>query len=379
MNDVFIVKAKRTAVGKIGGILATQRPEVLAASVIKEIVAGLPFPEIDGVVLGNAVGEGGNIARLSLLESGLPVGVPGVTVDVQCGSGLEAIIVAARHIQAGDGDVYLAGGVESTSLEPKRIAANMAGNRREWHQTIERARFSPESLGDPDMAEAAENVAEQRKIGRDAQDEYTAESYRRAWAAEQKGLFRDEKIAAHRDLADEGIRQMPDRLLKRVPPLYSGGTVTAANSCAKSDGAALVLLMSKQACVRYHMKPMLAFVDAARAGYDPHFASISPVPAIRKLLAKQKQDLSDIDLIELNEAYAVQMVALQQELGLDKEKLNVSGGALAIGHPYGASGAINVCRLAAEMKRRDAKFGLSAIGAAGGLGIAALFANVVDE
>ncbi|WP_078394399.1 acetyl-CoA C-acyltransferase [Shouchella patagoniensis] len=367
MNEVFIVRAKRTVIGQKRGLLANNRPEKLAAMVFHHLTDGIPFEQIDGVILGNAVGEGGNIARLSLLEAGLSMSIPGTTIDGQCGSGLDAIITAARQIQVGAGEVYIAGGTESTSLEPERIPTNGLA-------PLTRARFSPETIGDPDMAVAAENVATLYGISREQQDAYAARSYERAYIAEQEGRFRQEKIYEHRYLADEGIRKVSERLLKRMPSISNqAGSVTAINSCAKSDGAAAVLLMSKEACERLGFDPILTFIDGASAGCDPNLASFSPVPAIRKLLDRQKLRLDQVDLVEWNEAYAAQMVACSQELNLDASKLNRSGGALTLGHPYGASGAINVVRLVHEMSSSGAKIGLSAVGAAGGNGTAALF------
>ncbi|WP_353625964.1 thiolase family protein [Bacillus sp. JCM 19041] len=221
---------------------------------------------------------------------------------------------------------------------------------------------------------AAENVATLYGISRKQQDAYTARSYERAFVAEQEGRFRQEKIKEHRHLADEGIRQVSERLLKRMPSISGPtGSVTAANSCAKSDGAAAVLVMSKEACERLGFDPIVTFIDGASAGCDPNLASLSPVPAIRKLFCRQKLTVDQVDLIEWNEAYAAQMVACSQELKVDINKLNRSGGALTLGHPYGASGAINVVRLVHEMANSGAEIGLSTVGAAGGNGTAALF------
>lgn len=371
MNDVYLVKAKRSVVGKIGGILSLTPPEKVAAAVLAELGTGLPT--IDGVVMGNAVGEGGNIARHALLEAGLNEGVSGLTVDSQCASGLDAILIASRFIQAGAGDIYLAGGVESTSLEPIRMRASEK-------KALSRAAFAPADIGDPDMAVSAELVADRFGVSRARQDQYALESYRRAYQAQEEARFEDEKIDAHKGIKDEGIRQVSERLLHRMPPITNpNGTITAANSCEKSDGAAAVLLMSKKACMEAGIHPWLKFVDGVRAGYDPNYASLSPLKAVRTLLKRQSLQIDSVDRIEFNEAYAAQIIACAEQLQLDLTRVNVSGGALTLGHPYGASGAINVCRLFREMDRSAASYGMAVIGAAGGVGCAALFQRVDEQ
>ncbi|GAF13743.1 3-ketoacyl-CoA thiolase [Bacillus sp. JCM 19045] len=369
MNEVYIVKAKRSVIGKIGGILSTVPPEKVAAAVLAEVAEDLPA--IDGVILGNAVGEGGNLARHSLLEAGLDQRISGLTVDSQCASGLDAILTAARFIQAGAGDCYLAGGVESTSLEPTRFRAGE-------QLALKRAAFAPAQIGDPDMAQSAEQVASRFAISKVRQDQYAYECYRRSYQAHLHGQFEEEKIRAHQGIKDEGIRQMTERLLERVPPINgTNGTITAANSCEKSDGAAVVVLMSKKACIAAGITPWLTFVDGVRAGFDPNYASLSPLHGVETLLERQSLSITAIDRIEFNEAYAVQLIACSEQLQLDLARVNVSGGALALGHPYGASGAINVCRLFYEMQRSDARYGMAVIGAAGGVGCAALFKKVI--
>ncbi|RQW22708.1 acetyl-CoA C-acyltransferase [Bacillus sp. C1-1] len=367
MNAVYVVKAKRTVIGKKGGIHKKVSPEKLAAAVLAELGKALP---VDGVIMGNAVGEGGNIARHSLLEAGFHPSVPGLTVDSQCGGGLEAIVTAARFIQAGAGDCYLAGGVESTSLEPARF--------RVGEKTpIPRASFAPADIGDPDMAASAESVAEEFRITRAQQDAYALESYRRAYEADLEGRFDEEKILAHQGIRDEGIRKLSERLVKRMPPLtMPSGTITAANSCEKSDGAAAVILMSEKACREAGVKPWLQFVDSVSAGDDPNYASISPIRAIQKLLYRNSLHIDAIGRMEFNEAYAAQLIACGKHIPLSFSRVNVSGGALTLGHPYGASGAINVCRLFHELLRCNMKYGIATVGAAGGVGTAALFKKV---
>lgn len=318
--------------------------------------------EIDEVILGNVVGPGGNLARLAALEAGLPLTVTGMTIDRQCSAGLEAIRTACHFIQGNAGSCYIAGGVESasTSAFPKR------------------AQFSPERLGDPDMGVAAENVARKYKITKKMQDGYALLSYTRSWSAFQKGLYTDEVIPFDDIEIDENLhkeRNM-EALLNRAKPIFvkDSGTVTAANSCAVNDGAAAVLVMEEGLALEFHMKPVLRFVGSEVNGTHPDYPGISPVLAIRNLLKRNNLTMKNIDLVEINEAFASKIVACAQELSIPYEKLNVSGGALTTGHPYGASGAIIVGRLFHEVQRRKGlKYVLAAIGSAGGVGLAVLF------
>ncbi|AXI09924.1 acetyl-CoA C-acyltransferase [Oceanobacillus zhaokaii] len=375
MNTPVIVQAKRTAVGKIGGMFKNIPPENLGAAVIREIIveSSINPHSIDEVILGNAVGPGGNIARLTALTAGIPVDVPAVTVDRQCGSGLEAINIACRNIQSGAGDIYIAGGIESSSLAPWKLEkpTSLYGAPT----LFTRARFSPESIGDPDMGIAAENVAEAYQISREEQDLFAYNSHQKAITARDAGRFLDEIVDLQGKNDDECPRpQLTMSTLTKLRPVFKeNGTVTAGNACPVNDGAAAVLIMSEQKCLEFGLQPLLKFVDATSAGVDPNLLGIGPVPAVRKLLKRAQLTITDVDLVELNEAFASQVLASQQQLGISDDKLNVGGGALAFGHPYGASGAILVTRLLTEIQRLQGKYAIATLGIGGGLGLATLF------
>lgn len=360
MTKAVVVKAKRTLIGKKDGWLKHYAPEQLAAFVIQALVSDLSEP-VDEVILGNAVGPGGNIARLSALESGLPASVPGLTIDRQCGSGLEAIRLACHLVESGAGQIYLAGGVESTSQSPYE----------------QRARFSPEEWGDPDMGIAAESVAELYGITREQQDEYALMSYRRAVQSLKKGYFSDEMVKID-DLPkqDEGInpRMNYERMLRRLSPCFKeGGTITLGNCCGVNDGAAAVLVMSEEKAKELGYRPVLRFIGSAVAGVDPNYPALGPIPAISSLLHAHSLTMQDIDLVELNEAFASKVIACAGALSIPYEKLNAEGGAIAFGHPYGASGAVLVTRLFHEYQRYDAKYAIASIGIGGGIGLAVLW------
>jgi acetyl-CoA C-acetyltransferase len=355
-----IVQAKRTPIGKKNGILHTFQPHELLAPILHHL-ASKTENKIDDVIIGNVVGPGGNVARLSALEAGLPLNVPGVTLDRQCSAGLEAIRMACYLIQGGAGTCYLAGGVESTSTSPFPA----------------RARFSPDSFGDPDMGIAAEFVAQKYEITREKQDEYTLLSYKRSMEAYRKGLYEDEILALDQlDKDEEFLKERNmEKLLKRARPVFvkDEGTVTAANSCGIHDGACAVLVMEENKANDLGFQPILRFIDSQVYGVDPRYPGIAPVPAIQQLLEKNQLTIADLDLIEINEAFATKIVACAQELSIPFNKLNVNGGALTLGHPYGASGAILLTRLFYEgQRRKKSKYVLAAIGSGGGIGIAML-------
>lgn len=374
MHKPVIISAKRTAIGKLGGIYKYTPPHVLMAHLIKSLLkeTGLKADLVDEVIIGNAVGPGGNLARLSLLEAGLPHTVPGVTVDRQCGSGLEAVNLAARLIQSGAGDIYLAGGVESTSLEPKRIALPSSENGAS--RPMERAQFSPHFIGDPDMGVAAENVARHYQITREKQDEFALSSHKKAISAQIDGRFKSEIISYQAFFKDEGPRKnMSLKLLERVSPAFvKDGTVTAGNACGLNDGASLILIMSLEKARTLNLGPQLHFIDATSAGVDPNLLGLGPIPAVNKLLKRQNLLISDIDVFEFNEAFASQVIASVENLKIPYDRLNLGGGAIAFGHPYGASGAVLITRLLTEMKRHKLKRGIATLGIAGGLGLATL-------
>ncbi|OAB44718.1 thiolase family protein [Paenibacillus glacialis] len=378
MTEAVIVMAKRTPIGKMGGILSTLEPEALLAPLIQHMVAETTLPEelIDDVIIGNVVGPGGNIARVAALEAGLPVTVPGVTVDRQCGSGLEAINIAARFIQSGAGEVYLAGGVESTSRAPWKMAKPQTLMGVPHLYT--RAHFTPISYGDPDMGIAAENVAKQYVISREEQDLYSLKSHQKAIHSQQTGRFQQEIVPIQVNGQWITVDECPrantslDKLQQLSPIFLEQGTVTAGNACPLNDGAALVLIMSREKCQELNLKPILRVVDAQAAGVDPNYLGMGPVPAVQKVLRRQLLTVADLNIVEFNEAFASQVLASLKELHIPQEKVNRGGGALAIGHPYGASGAILMTRLCAEMLHKPYKRGLATLGIGGGIGLATL-------
>ncbi|MWV42786.1 acetyl-CoA C-acyltransferase [Paenibacillus sp. HJL G12] len=378
MTEAVIVMAKRTPIGRMGGALSGLEPEALLAPLIQHIVSetGLPKDAIDDVIIGNVVGPGGNIARVAALEAGLPVTVPGITIDRQCGSGLEAINIALRLIQSGAGEVYLAGGVESTSRAPWKMAKpqTLTG----VPQIYTRARFTPSSYGDPDMGIAAENVARTFAISREEQDRYALNSHQKTVRSQQSGRFHEEIVPLEvhgKWIADDECPRANTSLekLQKLPPVFmEQGTVTAGNACPLNDGAALVLIMSRRKCHELQLQPILRVVDAQAIGVDPHILGIGPVPAVQKLLKRQQLNTDDLDIIEFNEAFASQVLACLNELEIPQDKVNLGGGALSIGHPYGASGAILMTRLCAEMLLKPFKRGLATMGIGGGIGLATL-------
>lgn len=388
-RKAVIVRAKRTPIGKIGGMLREIPPEQLVAVLIKDLIkeTGLDPALIEDLILGNTVGPGGNLGRLSALTAGLPVSVPGLTVDRQCGSGLEAIIQAARAVQAGAGDIYLAGGVESTSLAPWKM--EKPATPYQLPRLYSRARFSPDSVGDPEMGEAAENVAELYHISRADQDLYAFNSHQKAVSSQDEGRFESEITPIVWKTKEGDIRITDDECprrdtslekLGRLSPVFrEGGTVTAGNACPINDGAALALVMSEEKARELRLSPVLEFIDATVAGVDPNLLGIGPVPAVEKLFQRQGLTSKDLDYVEFNEAFASQVLASLRGLEIPEDRVNWGGGALALGHPYGASGAILVTRLTAEAAHFRGKLGLATLGIGGGLGLAALFRSCLGS
>ncbi|OWA37945.1 acetyl-CoA acetyltransferase [Saccharibacillus sp. O16] len=381
----MIVLARRTPIGRAGGALRPLEPEKLLAPLISAILSTVPIPpsSIDDVIIGNTIGPGGNIGRLAALESGLPVSVPGMTVDRQCGSGLEAVNLAARLIQSGAGEVYLAGGVESVSRAPWKMAKPETPTGIPSIYT--RARFIPERYGDPDMGIAAENVARKYNISRAEQDKYALNSHRKAVHAQLTGRFEQEivplDVQGNKIGADECPRATTSlKQLEELKPVFAeDGTVTAGNACPLNDGAALVLLMSSDGCRKMKLRPVMKWVDAQASGVDPQLLGIGPVPAVRTLLERHKLTASDLDYMEFNEAFASQTLASLRLLHIPENRVNRAGGALALGHPYGASGAILITRLYAEMLQHPFRRGMAAMGIGGGMGLAALVEAVEWE
>ncbi|GAU71191.1 acetyl-CoA acetyltransferase [Streptomyces sp. NBRC 110611] len=399
-----VVAARRTPIGRAGGALAGIEASQLVAAVIRDVLADARTEpaRVCDVLVGNAAGGGGNLARLAALEAGLPMDVPGVTVDRQCGSGLEAVVLACRLVAAGAGEVYLAGGGESVSTAPWRVRQpRRRGGMPEFYA---RARFAPESVGDPDMGVAAENVATRYGITRDRQDAFALRSHRRAVSAQRSGRFAAELTPVPTDhglvTRDECPRPgTSPAALSALRPLFAApgeGTVTAGNSCPLNDGAAMVLVTSRSVARALGHRRALAFVDASTAGVDPNLLGIGPVAATRRLLARRPDLATDppdgplpgpgsggrgiaAARIEFNEAFAAQVLASLDALDIAEERINLDGGALALGHPFGASGAVLVTRLFSQLVRAPAPDlppgarGLAMLGIAGGMGLTALF------
>ena len=394
MRDVLVVDGVRTPMGRFAGALAHVRPDDMAAHVIAEIVArnSVPGDEIDDVLWGaaNQAGEDNrNVARMAALLAGLPPEVPGATVNRLCGSGLEAINGAYREIAVGESEIALAGGSESMTRAPFVTAkAEFAFDRRaEVYDTTLGWRFTnprlEEKYGSHRMGETAEIVAEQLGISREDQDAFALESHRRAVAARDEGRFKDEIVPIEIPQrkgdpivvdADEPPR--PDtsleKLAKLKPAFVDNGTVTPGNSAGINDGAACTLLASEEAAERHGWRPLARVVTSAVAGVEPRVMGLGPIYATRKALDRAGLTVGDIDLIELNEAFAAQSLACIRELGLDPERVNVNGGAIALGHPLGCSGARILTALVHEMGRREAHYGLATMCIGVGQGIATI-------
>lgn len=376
MNTPVIVAAKRTPFGKYGGALRSLEPEMLLKPLLLHLSEQCPELKYrtDDVILGNVVGNGGNIARKSLLEAGLSETIPGLTLDRQCGSGLESIMYACRMIQAGAGQIYLAGGVESTSRAPWKIKRPQSVYDTAMPDIYERASFAPEGQ-DPSMIEAAENVAQRYDISREAQDDFAYQSHQRTLRAIERGHLANEMlpltVKGQRVERDESVKpRLRKKLLSRMKPLISSGTVTAGNCCMKNDGAVVLLVMEARTARALGYNHGLQFVDGLTQGVDPTLLGIGPIPAVETLLERNRTRMGDIETVELNEGFASQVLACQRELGISATQLNRWGGAIATGHPYGASGAALVTRL---FSMKCDGLTLATMGVGGGMGNAILF------
>jgi 3-oxoadipyl-CoA thiolase len=387
VSRAVVLSAVRTPVGRYGGALADERPDDLAALVIAEAVAraGVPAEEIEDVWFGaaNQAGEDNrNVARMAVLLAGLPESVAGVTVNRLCASGLSAVVGACHAVAAGDGDLFVAGGVESMSRAPLVMAKPEVpfprGNRTVWDTTLGwrfpnprlEEKFPLESMG-----ETGENVAERYGVSREEQDAFALRSHTRWAEAYEAGRFDDELVAVGEVERDEHPR--PDTSLEKLaglrPAFREGGTVTAGNSSGINDGAAALVVASEEKARSLGVEPLGGFVGSAVAGVDPRVMGIGPVPAVQKLLARMGVGVDELDLVELNEAFASQSLVVIRELGLDEERVNVNGGAIALGHPLGMSGARLVVTLLHELRRRGGRYGLATLCVGVGQGQAALF------
>jgi acetyl-CoA C-acetyltransferase len=387
MPRAVILSAVRTPVGRYGGGLAEVRPDDLAATAIAAAVerSGVPAGEIEDVWLGcaNQAGEDNrNVARMAALLAGLPESVAGVTVNRLCASGLSAVVGACHAVAAGDGDLFVAGGVESMSRAPLVMAkperAFPRGNQTIWDTTLGWRFPNPrmeELFPLESMGETGENVAERWGISREEQDAFAVTSQQRWAAADAEGRFADELVPVGELTRDEHPRGDTDaaKLAALKPAFRKDGTVTAGNSSGINDGAAALVIASEEKAKALGIQPLGAFVGSAVAGVDPRVMGIGPVPAVRKLLGRVGIDAAAIDLVELNEAFASQSLAVIRELELDPERVNVNGGAIALGHPLGMSGARLVVSLLHELGRRGGRYGIATMCVGVGQGQAALF------
>ena len=373
--------------GRYGGALSGERPDDLAALVISEAVsrAGVPGEAIEDVYFGaaNQAGEDNrNVARMAALLAGLPESVAGVTLNRLCASGLSAVVGACHAIAAGDGDLFVAGGVESMSRAPLAMAkpdtAFPRGNQTVWDTTLG-WRFPNPRLEEvfplESMGETGENVAERHGVSREEQDAFALQSQQRWAAADEAGRFADELVPVGDVVRDEHPRPdtSAEKLAALKPAFREGGSVTAGNSSGINDGAAALVIASEERARELGAEPLGAYVGSAVAGVDPRVMGIGPVPAVQKLLGRTGVEAGELDLVELNEAFASQSLVVIRELGLDPEQVNVNGGAIALGHPLGMSGARLVVSLLHELRRRDGRYGLATLCVGVGQGQAALF------
>jgi acetyl-CoA C-acetyltransferase len=394
MNKVYVIDAVRTPIGKYGGALAAVRPDDLLAHVIRTLLLrneNIDPNAIEDVIAGDAnqAGEDNrNVARMAGLIAGLPVSVAGNTVNRLCASGLQAVMDASRAIMCGEGDLYIAGGVESMSRAPFVMAKPTSAYSRklEMVDTTIGWRFPNKNLTDQyypfSMGETAENVAQRWKISRTAQDEFALESQLKYFAALSAEKWNDEIIAVelvHEQLVswvtkDEHPRETSLEKLARLKPAFKkDGTVTAGNSAGLNDGASAILLASEEAVKNYNLQPIAKVVSMGVAGVDPAIMGLGPVPASQKAIYRAGLKMDEIDLIELNEAFASQSIACIHDLGLDLQKINVNGGAIALGHPLGCSGVRISTTLIHEMKRRGSRYGLATMCVGVGQGAAIVY------
>ena len=387
MTDVVIVSAARTAVGKFGGSLAKTAAPDLGAVVIRAVLerAGLKPEQVSEVILGQVLtaGSGQNPARQAVIKAGLPAAVPGMTINVVCGSGLKAVMLAANAIIAGDADIVVAGGQENMSAAPHVLPGSRDGFRMGDAKLVDS--MIVDGLWDVynqyHMGVTAENVAKEYGITREQQDAFAALSQNKAEAAQKAGRFDDEIVPVEipqrkgeplRFATDEFVRHgvTAESLAGLKPAFSKEGSVTAANASGLNDGAAAVLVMSAKKAEALGLKPLARIKAYATSGLDPKIMGMGPVPASRRCLERAGWTPADLDLMEINEAFAAQACAVNQQMGWDTSKINVNGGAIAIGHPIGASGCRILVTLLHEMQKRDAKKGLASLCIGGGMGVA---------
>jgi 3-oxoadipyl-CoA thiolase len=399
MTGAYIIDAIRTPIGRFGGKLSTVRPDDLLAHVIKTLVERNPDIDVNAIedVIAGAANQAGednrDVARMAALLAGLPVSVGGNTVNRLCASGLQAIMDSARAIMCGDGEIYIAGGVESMTRAPFVMAKSDSAWSRtpEIYDTSLGWRFINKKLAEKyhpfNMGETAENVAEQFEVSREDQDAFALASQEKYAAALNAGKWQQEIVAVEVvenkekfsfDIDEHPRQTTIEKLASLKPAFKKGGSVTAGNSSGINDGAAAMLLASEDAVKKYGLKPLAKIKAMAVAGVDPSIMGIGPVPATRKALQRAGLTIDDIHLIEMNEAFASQSIACMRELNIDPSKLNVNGGAIAIGHPLGCSGVRISTTLLYEMKRRNAKYGLATMCVGVGQGAAVIYEKVEE-
>ncbi|HWI34977.1 MAG TPA: acetyl-CoA C-acetyltransferase [Burkholderiales bacterium] len=386
MEDIYIVGAARTPIGKFGGTLAKTPASELGALVIKDVLkrAGVKSDQVSEVILGQVLtaGVGQNPARQAAMKAGIPYMVPSMTINKVCGSGLQAAMLGAQAIANGDSDIVVAGGQESMSLSPHALNGSRDGFRMGDAKMVDT--MIVDGLWDVfnqyHMGVTAENVAKEYAVTREEQDEFAAKSQNKAEAAQKAGRFSDEIVTVEipsrkgpvvfKD--DEYVRHgtTADSLKALKPAFDKNGTVTAGNASGINDGAAAVVLASAKKVKELGLKPLARIKAFASAGVDPKYMGMGPVPASKRCLARAGWQPSDLDLMEINEAFAAQAIAVNRQMGWDTSKVNVNGGAIALGHPIGASGARVLVTLLHEMQKRDAKKGLASLCIGGGMGVA---------
>lgn len=383
-KKIVLAGACRTAIGTMGGTLSTTSAVDLGAIVIKEALnrAGVPADAVDHVYMGCVIqaGQGQNVARQASIKAGLPIETPAVTINVVCGSGLNCVNMAAQMIQAGDADIVVAGGMENMSMAPYALKQGRYGYRMGNAPMIDTMVNDAlwDAFNDYHMGITAENVCEKYGITREELDEFAANSQQKAEKAIAEGKFKDEivpvEVKRKKDTivfdTDEGPRAgtTAEGLARLRPAFKKDGIVTAGNSSGINDGAAAIVVMSEEKAKELGVKPMATWVAGALGGVDPSIMGVGPVASTKKVLAKTGMTIDDMDLIEANEAFAAQSIAVGRDLEFDLDKLNVNGGAIALGHPVGASGCRILVTLLHEMEKRDAKTGLATLCIGGGMG-----------
>ena len=387
-KKIVLAGACRTAIGTMGGELSTVPAADLGAIVIKEALnrAGVAPEKVDQVYMGCVIqaGQGQNPARQASIKAGLPIEVPAVTINVVCGSGLQCVNMAAQMIEAGDADIVVAGGMENMSMAPYAMMKGRYGYRMGNAELVDTMIKDAlwDAFNDYHMGITAENICEQWGLTREELDRFAAESQRKCEEAQKNGAFKDEIVPVEVKKKKETVMVDTDEgprpgttvevLGKLRPAFKKDGMVTAGNSSGTNDGAAAVVVMSEEKAKELGVKPMATWVAGALAGVEPRIMGIGPVAATRKVLEKTGMSIGDFDIIEANEAFAAQSVAVGKELGFDLSKLNPNGGAIALGHPVGASGCRILVTLLHEMEKKDAKTGLATLCIGGGMGCAAV-------